>query len=42
MPITDLFTGLYATIAVIGALLHRQRTGEGQSIDPAMLDARWW
>ena len=39
MPITDLFTGLYATIAVIGALLHRQRTGEGQSIDLAMVDA---
>lgn len=39
IPITDVVTGLYATIAVTSALYHRQRTGEGQHIDVAMLDA---
>ncbi|MDF3837992.1 CaiB/BaiF CoA-transferase family protein [Cupriavidus basilensis] len=39
IPITDILTGLYATIALLGALYHRQATGEGQYIDAAMLDA---
>jgi crotonobetainyl-CoA:carnitine CoA-transferase CaiB-like acyl-CoA transferase len=36
----DIFTGLYATIAVLGALYHRERTGEGQYIDMALLDSQ--
>jgi crotonobetainyl-CoA:carnitine CoA-transferase CaiB-like acyl-CoA transferase len=36
----DIFTGLYATIGVTAALAHRERTGEGQHIDMALLDAQ--
>jgi crotonobetainyl-CoA:carnitine CoA-transferase CaiB-like acyl-CoA transferase len=36
--ITDLTTGYCAAVAVLGALFHRLRTGEGQFIDAAMLD----
>lgn len=39
IPITDVVTGLYAAIGVLGALFHRQATGAGQYIDSAMLDA---
>lgn len=34
----DIFTGLYGVIAVQAALAQRQRTGEGQQIDMALLD----
>ncbi|TPW27542.1 CaiB/BaiF CoA transferase family protein [Pararhizobium mangrovi] len=34
----DIFTGLYGTIAIQAALAERQRTGEGQHIDMALLD----
>jgi len=37
---TDIFTGMYATVAVLGALAHRDRTGEGQAIDMALLDVQ--
>ncbi|MFC0590338.1 CaiB/BaiF CoA transferase family protein [Novosphingobium aquiterrae] len=40
IPVTDLSTGLYATISVLAALNHRNRTGEGQHIDLALLDAQ--
>lgn len=33
-------TGMYATIAVMAALTHRDRTGEGQYIDMALLDVQ--
>jgi crotonobetainyl-CoA:carnitine CoA-transferase CaiB-like acyl-CoA transferase len=36
----DIFTGLYAVIGILGALYHRQRTGEGQYIDMALLDSQ--
>lgn len=39
IPLTDLATGLYTTVALLGALLHRRTTGEGQVIDMALLDA---
>jgi len=39
IPMTDMVTGLYASIGILGALMHRQKTGEGQMIDAAMLDA---
>lgn len=38
VPVIDLFTGLYATIAMQAALRHRDKTGEGQHIDCALLD----
>ncbi|WVT77164.1 CaiB/BaiF CoA-transferase family protein (plasmid) [Sinorhizobium chiapasense] len=34
----DIFTGLYGVIAVQAALTQRERTGEGQQIDMALLD----
>ncbi len=36
----DIFSGLYATIGILAALAHRERTGEGQHIDVALLDAQ--
>lgn len=35
---SDLFTGMYATVSICAALAHRERTGEGQYIDLALLD----
>ncbi|RQR46396.1 CoA transferase [Burkholderia sp. Bp9140] len=40
VAIADLATGLYATIAVLAALAHRDRTGVGQYIDMALLDVQ--
>jgi crotonobetainyl-CoA:carnitine CoA-transferase CaiB-like acyl-CoA transferase len=34
----DLDPGLFAAIAILGALLHRYRTGEGQMVDVAQYD----
>ncbi len=39
IPISDLLTGLYATVAILAALAHRQKTGEGQFIDISLLDS---
>lgn len=39
IPITDVVTGQNAAIAILGALFHHQRTGEGQYIDCAMIDS---
>ncbi len=38
VAICDLFTGIYASNAIIAALYHRQQTGAGQYIDMALLD----
>jgi crotonobetainyl-CoA:carnitine CoA-transferase CaiB-like acyl-CoA transferase len=40
VAVTDLFTGLYATIGVLAALAHRERSGEGQQIDVGLLDVQ--
>jgi crotonobetainyl-CoA:carnitine CoA-transferase CaiB-like acyl-CoA transferase len=40
VAIIDVFTGVYAAVGVLGALLHKQRTGEGQHIDLALLDVQ--
>jgi crotonobetainyl-CoA:carnitine CoA-transferase CaiB-like acyl-CoA transferase len=34
----DIFTGVYSVVAIQAALAHRERTGEGQAIDMALLD----
>jgi crotonobetainyl-CoA:carnitine CoA-transferase CaiB-like acyl-CoA transferase len=36
--ISDVMCGMYATVAVLAALRHRDATGEGQHIDLALLD----
>jgi formyl-CoA transferase len=40
VAIADLMTGMYSTVAVLAALSHRERTGEGQHIDMALLDVQ--
>lgn len=40
VAVTDILTGLYATVGVLSALAHRDRTGEGQYIDLALLDVQ--
>ncbi|MCK9917353.1 CoA transferase [Microbacteriaceae bacterium K1510] len=37
---SDLMTGMYATVAILAALRHRDLTGEGQHIDLALLDVQ--
>ena len=39
VAISDLFTGLYGVIAIEAALIARERTGRGQSIDLALFDS---
>jgi formyl-CoA transferase len=39
VAITDLMTGMYAAVAILAALAHRDRTGDGQHIDLALLDS---
>ena len=38
--IADLYTGMHATIGILAALRHRDRTGEGQSIDVSLFDSQ--
>jgi crotonobetainyl-CoA:carnitine CoA-transferase CaiB-like acyl-CoA transferase len=40
VALTDLMTGMYATVAILAALTHRDRTGEGQHVDMALLDTQ--
>jgi len=38
IAITDVLTGMYASVAILAAITHRERTGQGQFIDSALLD----
>ncbi len=40
IPIADLSTGMYATVSIMMALRHAERTGEGQHIDISLLDTQ--
>ena len=40
VAVADLFTGLYATTAILATLLERGRTGRGRHIDAALLDVQ--
>jgi crotonobetainyl-CoA:carnitine CoA-transferase CaiB-like acyl-CoA transferase len=40
IPILDLMTGMYATVAVLAALAGREHTGRGDYIDLAMFDVQ--
>src|SRR3954469_7785693 len=39
VPLTDLGAGLFALVGVLAALEHRHRTGVGQHVDTALVDA---
>ena len=41
VSIGDFGTGLYTAYAIMGALFHRQSTGEGQVIDMSLQDCIW-
>ena len=38
VPVADLSSAVYGTAAILGALFHRERIGQGQHVDLAMLD----
>ena len=40
VAVADLFTGMYASVAILAALRHRDATGHGQVIDMALLDTQ--
>ncbi len=40
VAVADLFTGLYSATAILAALRHAERTGEGQQVDMALLDTQ--
>src|SRR4030065_1139117 len=41
VSIADFSSGFFAAMSIIGALYHRQKTGEGQTIDISMQDCIW-
>lgn len=40
VALTDIMTGMYATVGILAALHHRERTGEGQQVDANLLDTQ--
>ena len=40
VAVADLFTGMYAAVAILAGLRHAERTGEGQHVDMALLDTQ--
>ena len=40
VAVADLFTGLYATTAILATLIERDRSGRGRHIDAALLDVQ--
>jgi len=40
VAVADLMTGMYAGVAILAAVAHREQTGEGQYIDMALLDCQ--
>ena len=40
VPIADIITGMYASIAICAALAHRAHSGKGQHLDLALLDSQ--
>lgn len=40
VPVADIVTGMYATIAICAALAHRAESGVGQHLDLALLDSQ--
>ena len=40
VAVADITTGLFAANAILAALHHRQKTGQGQFVDVALLDSQ--
>ena len=40
VPVADIITGMYASIAICAALAHREKSGVGQHLDLALLDSQ--
>lgn len=40
VPVADLMTGMYASVAILAALMRRDRSGQGEYIDMALLDCQ--
>ncbi|MFV0296399.1 MAG: CaiB/BaiF CoA transferase family protein [Hyphomicrobiaceae bacterium] len=40
VPVVDIMTGMYSTIAICAAIANRERTGKGQHLDLALLDTQ--
>ena len=40
VAVADLMTGMYATVGILAALRHADKTGEGQQVDMALLDTQ--
>lgn len=40
VAVSDLVSGLYMAVAILAALIHQSRTGEGQQIDMALFDCQ--
>lgn len=40
VAVSDLMTGMYATVAILAALRHAEKTGVGQQVDMALLDTQ--
>ena len=40
LPVADIVTGMYACTAIVAALYDRERTGNGQRIDMALMDCQ--
>jgi crotonobetainyl-CoA:carnitine CoA-transferase CaiB-like acyl-CoA transferase len=40
VAVADLFTGMYASVAILAALRHADKTGTGQHVDMALLDTQ--
>jgi formyl-CoA transferase len=40
VAVVDLFTGLYTSVAILAALLRREKTGDGAHIDMALFDTQ--
>ena len=40
VAVADLFTGMYASVAILAALRHAEKTGLGQHVDMALLDTQ--
>jgi crotonobetainyl-CoA:carnitine CoA-transferase CaiB-like acyl-CoA transferase len=39
VPVSDIFTGVYAVVGVLAALAQRERTGKGSHVDAALVDS---